>query len=87
MTSIGLYCKENELIINIKKDKTELILFGTAKRLQTAGKRFEITCKGSPIHFITKHKSLGIIIDNALPMLENFDRNYKYASSLLRLLD
>ena len=28
------YCKENKLIINIKKDKTEVMLFSTAKRLK-----------------------------------------------------
>ena len=28
------YCKENKRIINIKKDKTEVMLFSTAKRLK-----------------------------------------------------
>ncbi len=34
MKIIGSYCSENELLLNLKKGKTESMLFGTAKRLR-----------------------------------------------------
>ena len=39
MKSIGKYCIDNELIINTKKGKTEVMLFGSSKRLKTSGKK------------------------------------------------
>ena len=34
MEQIGEYCRENELLLNLKKGKTEVMLFGTAQRLR-----------------------------------------------------
>ena len=34
---LSYFCK-NELVINLKKGKTETVLFGTTKHLKTAGK-------------------------------------------------
>ena len=36
--------------------------------MKTSGKKLEITYEDSPIHFVTKHKYLGVIIENALKM-------------------
>ena len=34
MKKVGLYCNQNELLFNLKKGKTEAMLFGTQKRLK-----------------------------------------------------
>ena len=41
-TRIASYLDSNELIINLKKGKTESLLFGTAKRLNGVKKSFEV---------------------------------------------
>ena len=60
---------ENELIINVKRGKTESMLFGTAKRLSTIKTHLEIDYKSSPITFVKKYKYLGYIVDNNLLLL------------------
>ena len=37
MQNLLSYFRKNELVINLKKEKTETTLFGTAERLKTAG--------------------------------------------------
>ena len=37
MQNLLSYFRKNELVINLKKEKTETMLFGTAERLKTAG--------------------------------------------------
>ena len=39
MENVKNYCFTNELIINTKKGKTEVMLFGTSKRLKSSGKK------------------------------------------------
>ena len=65
MKSIGLCCKENEFIINIKKDKTEFRLFIIAKTLEIHGRMLKIT-EDFPIHFVTNKKNPSIILDRKL---------------------
>ena len=38
MEYIGKACKENKLLLNLKKGKTEAMLFGTSKRLKLHGR-------------------------------------------------
>lgn len=87
MECISTYCLENELILNTKKGKTEVMLFGTSKRLKSSGKELAITYNGVPINFVTQYKYLGIIDDDNLAMSDNFNRSYRRASSRLRLLE
>ena len=42
MQAIATWCMENELILNLKKRKTESMLFGTSKRLSLITKTLEI---------------------------------------------
>ena len=37
LENAAAYFRENELVINLKKEKTEVMLFGAAKRLKTTG--------------------------------------------------
>ena len=56
--------RENELIINLKKGKTEVMLFGTAKRLSLFhGRQLNLTVNGSSITSTTTYKYLGVHLD------------------------
>ena len=86
MNSISQYFRENELIINLKKGKTEVMLFGSSKRLKQSGKSLEVVYQGTAINMVTEYKYLGTIVDNYLTLSSNFTRSYKYASNRMRLL-
>ena len=87
MNNIEKYCFNNELIVNTKKGKTEVMLFGSAKRLHSSGKELEIKFANKRINFVTSYNYLGIIVDNTLTLNDHFNRSYKKASSRLRLLE
>ena len=86
MEVIGKYCSKNELLLNLKKGKTEAMLFGTAKRLKQHDRDLNISYNGTSISFVKEYVYLGNIIDNTLTLNTNFNRAYKRASNRLRLL-
>ena len=86
MGSIASYLGENELIINLKIGKTEVMLYGTAKRLKNHGRKLKIMYRDEPINVVSSYKYLGNIVDNHLSLNENFSKVYKKASNRLRLL-
>jgi hypothetical protein len=86
MEVIGEYCRENELLLNLKKGKTEAMLFGTAKRLKQHGGNLNICFNGTSVSFVKEYVYLGNVIDNTLSLNSNFTRAYKRASNRLRLL-
>ena len=79
MENVKNYCF-NKLIINTNKSKTEVMLFGTSKRLKSSGKKPEITFSGKQINFLTNCKYLGVIIDNKMTLNGNFNHAYKAVS-------
>ena len=85
--NLSLYFQENELIINLNKGKTELILFGTAKRIKSTGEKIKVYYNQKLINFTDTYKYLGTILDNRLNLKENFKKSYKMASGRLRLLE
>ena len=86
LQQIASYFDENELIINLKKGKTETMIFGTAKRLFYTEQHLDISFKGQKINNVTEYKYLGNIVDQNLNFNENFEKVYKKASGRLRLL-
>ena len=85
MQNLLSYFRKNELVINLKKGKTETILFGMAKRLKTAGE-IDVLYNNQRINFTETYKYLGNIVDHHLNFSENFEKSYKKANSRLRLL-
>ena len=83
---IGSYCQINELLLNLKPGKTEVMLFGTAQRLCRHGKNLKIMYQYTQINFVTEYVYLGNVLDNHLILTKNFDRSYRKASGRLRLL-
>ena len=87
LKNVADYLAENELIINLKKGKTESMLFGTAKRLSINHPELKLNYKGVNINSTTEYKYLGTVLDKTLSMNTNFNLTYKKASSKLRLLN
>ena len=57
INSLASWFRDNELIINLKKGKTEVMLFGTAKRLSGFdGKELNLSVNGSRIDMTTNYK-------------------------------
>ena len=86
MENIGKYCRENELLLNLKKGKTESMLFGTSKRISKYGRDLKIQYQNTEISFVKEYVYLGNTVDSHLLMNTNFDCAYKKASARLRLL-
>lgn len=83
---IASYLLNNELVINLKKGKTEAMIFGTAKRLTKCGKDLSLQYNGEEIQNTESYKYLGTILDSSLSMSTNFDKMYKKTMSKLRML-
>ena len=89
LASIATYLSCNDLVINLKKGKTECMLLGTPKRIATVAPKsrdLNLPCKGTKINCTQSYKYLGTILDQQLNLAANFDQKYKKASSKLGLL-
>ena len=86
LEQVSQYFYENELIANLKKNKTESILFGTSQNLSKYPTELNLLYRHSKINFTKRYKYLGTIVDPTLALNDNFNNNYKKASSRLRLL-
>ena len=73
LNNLSSWFRDNERIINLKKGKTEVMLFGTGKRLnQLHESQLTLSVNGTPIHITTSHKYLGVYLDPTL----NFDKSF-----------
>ena len=86
MDLVAQYFDENELIINLKSGKTEMMLFGTGKRLSGQPREMNVEYRGQPINVTQSYKYLGYLLDPTLTFNENFEVAYKKASNRVRLL-
>ena len=86
MKAVGSYCSDNELFLNLKKGKTESMLFGTARRLSRNWRKLKIYYNGTIISCVKEYEYLGNVLDSSLNLNTNFNRAYKRASSRMRLL-
>ena len=80
--------EENELILNLKKGKSEVMLFGTPQRISKLKKEtLNINYRSRAINVTTEYKYLGVHIDSTLNLNTHFDKVYKKASGKLKLLE
>ena len=71
--SFATWLQENELVINVKKGKTEFMVFGTVRRLKTLKTPpFEVQHQGLNVNYTTSYKYLGIKVTPSLNLTENF---------------
>ena len=87
LEKISVYFYLIELVINLKKGKSEVMFFGLSQWLKKGGSLLNVTCESSKINFVTQYKYLGTIIYNHLNLNENVNRSYKLASTRLKLLE
>ena len=81
------WLEENELIINLKKGKTEFMVFGTNKRLSYLNDPpIKIQYNKTTINFTTSYKYLGLYINNTLNMSEHVNMTLKKASTRVHIL-
>ena len=89
MSSIANYLESNDLVINLKRGKTESMLFGTAKRISTVppeSRDLKLYCNNNLINYTSSYTYLGTVLDQYLGLGANFDQKYKKASSKLGVL-
>ena len=86
MGLISKWLKENELIINMEKGKTEALLFGTAKRLSMQSESLTVHIDGFAIRNTDEYKYLGVYVNSSLDLNSHFEKSYKKAAGRLRLL-
>ena len=81
------WLETNELVINLKKGKTEYMLFGSGKSINKLNDPpMNIQYRGTQVNFTTTYKYLGITIKPTLNMSHHFTLIYKKASSRVNLL-
>ena len=85
MKAVGSYCSDNGLFLNLKKGKTESMLFETARRLSKNGRKLKIYYNGTIISCVKEYEYLENVLDSSLNLNTNFNRAYKRASSRIRL--
>ena len=90
MDNLSEWLRCNELILNLKKGKTESMLFGTAQRIaKQRSRQLKVTISQptpTEINSTTEYKYLGVHVDSTLNLNSHFDKCFKRASGRLRLL-
>ena len=81
LENIFRYFIKNDLIVNLKKGKTETLLFGTRRKLNMLHGRLALKFGPFEINSTKSHKCLVSVIDKSLTLSENFNCSYKKASS------
>lgn len=84
INNLGIYFENNELIVNLKKGKTETMLFGTAKRI--GKKSLQVKMNHKDINHTESYCYLGNDLDPSLTLNDNFNKAYKKAGGRLSLL-
>ena len=80
LEQVARYFDENQLVINLKKGKTEVMLFGTAKRRSLQNRQLNIMYRDVPINNTNEYTYLGYTLDNSLTLKGCFDRLIKSAA-------
>ena len=86
LDALSKWFHKNELVMNLKKGKTEALLFGTPQKVSKYLSDFEIDVNDTKITVTKSYKYLGIPVDSSLNMNTFFDKCYKKASTRLNLL-
>ena len=87
LSSMTNWFRNNELIINTKRGKTEVTLFGTSKRLcKLNNPPLKIVNNFETINYKKSYKYLGLILDETLNMSEHMKATMKKSRSRVNLL-
>ena len=87
LDNLSNWFRDNELIFNLKKGKSEVMLFGTGKRLNLLqGCQVKLLVNDPPINTTTCYKYLGVHLDPTLNFETHFQKMYKKAAGRVNLL-
>ena len=78
---------ENKLILNLKKGKTEEMIFRTARRLAMLSRGLKVKYQHHIVNVTTSYRFLGVYIDPSLTFNDYFMTSYKKATVRLHLLN
>lgn len=79
------WLSDNHLIINLKKGKTEFVLYGSNQKLSKSPE-CSISVNGITISSPAEYEYLGVTLDKTLTLKTQIDKVYKKSSSRLKLL-
>ena len=86
-TNITSWLEDNRLVINLKKGKTETMLFGTEKWLSNLNnQQINLEYNGSKVYFTSCYKYLGIHLRPSLNMNDHVN-NSRRTEKLLDILN
>ena len=85
MNNISRWLDKNRLIINLKKGKTESLLFGTAKRLCSKDP-MKVYVNEKLINAADGYRNLGVWLDSTLNLNEHLRRMLRKADTKIKLL-
>ena len=86
MSAVAQWLQRNQLVINLKKNKTESMVFGTARRLAKEGNSSLCIKIGSDvIRSTTSYVYLGVKLDPMLNFGQHLHRTFKKTSSKLKM--
>ena len=86
LCTVSKWLQENELVLNLKNRKTEVMLFGTKKRLNQQEREIEINYQSQPINTTNSYTYLVVQLDPSFNMQEHFNSICRKTSSRIRLL-
>ena len=87
LKNLHSWFKENELLLNLKPGKAEVLSFGMSKRLSMLQREIKIKIMNQPINVANSYKYLGVEIDHSLDLNSHFERTYKKMTTRLHLLN
>ena len=82
---VGKWFTNNNLILYLKKGKTELVVYGTSQKLAKQPS-CNVSLHGTPIYQTTSYEYFGITLDDHLTMSMQIDKIYKRALNRVKLL-
>ena len=85
LEQIASWFNDSNLVINLKKSKTECVLYGTHQKISSAS-GFEVKLHGMKITVSTSYNYLGILMDKSLSYKEHIEKVLKKANSRGKLL-
>jgi hypothetical protein len=84
LESLSRFCYDNELILNMKKGKSEAMLLGTAQRMK--GEKMNVLYRNETVSSTERYTYLGNVLDPTLTLTDDFHGKYKKASKRMNLL-
>ena len=85
LVSIGNWFRENNLIVNLKKTKTECVLFGTHQKTSKA-KPMEIKIHGVDVVESSTYEYSGVTMDKNLTLADHMNKVVRKTTSRTNLL-